>query len=82
MGDMGEIFNDMKQASKEKRSRNRDSSAKILLAVGIAFETKNAGAHLIVDGRYDFWPGTGKWIERGTNRKGRGVWRLIARMKE
>lgn len=80
-GDMGEVFNAMREASKEKRAKNRDSSAQLLTAAGIPYESKNIGAHLIVDGDIDFWPGTGLWMIRGHKRKRRGVRRLITFVK-
>ena len=88
MGDMGDYWRDVRPAiqeeSRKKRASNRESSAKMLAAAGIAFEAKNEGAHLIVtaNGRtVDFWPGTGLWIERGASRQKRGVRRLIAELK-
>lgn len=81
MGDMGEIFNAMKEASKEKRANNRDRSTEILVVAGIPFVSKNNGAHLIVAERYDFWPGTGLWMERGKAKKHRGIRSLIERIK-
>jgi hypothetical protein len=69
-----------KKDSQEKRAANRDASAEILRTKGIAFESKNGGAHLIVHG-FDFWPGTGKWVRRRDGRKGRGVNNLIALLK-
>jgi len=79
MGDMKEVFNDMKQASKDKRESNRNSGAAYLERFLIPFEIKNNGAHLIVEGSkgfIDYWPGTGKWIAR-TGIKGFGVKALI-----
>lgn len=79
MGEMGEIFNEMKKAGKEKREQNRENSPQILADRGIEFESKNWGAHLIVKGKdclIDFWPGTGKFIARN-GRRGRGVFNLI-----
>ena len=81
MGDMAEVFNAMREDSKERRARNRDSSARILAEAGMAFESKNNGAHLVVEGRYDFWPGTGLWMARGEKTKRRGVKNLIQRIK-
>lgn len=78
MGDMGDTFNAMKEASQEKRAMNRSYSPAMLRDFGIAFESKNGGAHLVVNGRIDFWPGTGLWIDRGTGAKRRGVRNLIA----
>ena len=80
MGDMGEIFNAMKEASQEKRANNRASSAQLLTDAGIDFVSKNAGAHLIVEDRIDFWPGTGLWIVRGETKKHRGIRKLITRI--
>lgn len=88
MGDMGDYWRDvrpaMQEESRQKRASNRESSAKMLTAAGVAFETKNEGAHLIVTANghtVDFWPGTGLWIERGTTKQKRGVRRLIAELK-
>lgn len=83
MGDMGDVFNGMKdemrKASQEKRGRNRETSLDVLLEKGIDFVVKNYGAHLIVKGKnglIDFWHGTGKFIARNGG-KGRGVFNLI-----
>ena len=65
MGDMGDHFRAVREAGQNKRADNRKKSPLILEAEGIPFETKNHGAHLIVAGRADFWPGTGKWKIRG-----------------
>jgi len=57
-----------REASQDKRSRNRDYSADLLRNRGIEFTSRNDGAHLIVrvgDARLNFWPGTGKWQDSG-----------------
>lgn len=82
MGDMGEVFNAMRKAAQDKRAANREQSAKMLQDAGIPFDSHNHGAHLIVDGRYDFWPGTGLWIERSTKKDGRGVHSLMKHVKQ
>ena len=55
MGDVGDFWRDIKPAmieeSKQRRAHNRESSAELLSAKGIDFETKNNGAHLIVQGK-------------------------------
>ena len=79
MGDMGEVFKDIKEDSKKRRAGHREESPKFLQKAGIPFETKNMGAHLIVEGAdcfIDFWPGTGKWIARN-GKQGFGVRNLI-----
>jgi hypothetical protein len=78
--DMAATFDAMHEASKAKRARNREASARLLREAGIGFEERNGGAHLIVAGRYDFWPGTGLWMARGEKTKRRGVKELIARI--
>jgi hypothetical protein len=86
MGDMGDYWRDvtpaLKERSREKRASNREHSARLLRDAGIQFESKNDGAHLIVCGSVDFWPGTGLWQVRGTPRQRRGVRSLIKHIKE
>jgi hypothetical protein len=85
MGDMGDEFRAMKDEGQQRRRDNRDDSAELLRERGIVFEARNNGAHLMVThaGKtVDFWPGTGKWIDRVAppNRpapKGRGVFKLL-----
>ena len=72
----------MKEQSQERRANNRESSAAILTNKGIPFESKNGGAHLIVNGgEVDFWPGTGKWIFRQSRKQGRGVRQLLKALR-
>jgi len=75
-----ELWRAWHQLRAAKRAANRDASTLMLKNAGIPFESKNDGAHLIVAGRYDFWPGTGLWQARGERTKQRGVHRLIARI--
>lgn len=80
-GDMGVIFNGWRAEKKAKRAANRESSPALLREAGVQFIEKNGGSHLIVaNATFDFWPGTGKWIERATGAKGRGVFKLLARV--
>jgi hypothetical protein len=68
------------EASKAKRADNRDRSTEILVIAGVPFVSKNDGAHLIVAERFDFWPGTGLWMERGKAKKHRGIRSLLQRV--
>ena len=80
MSEEGEFWRDVNEARQAKRASNRDTSAQLLRDAGISFESKNMGAHLIVKaptGFVDFWPGTGRWIVRGSSRANYGVKRLI-----
>lgn len=72
------------QESKERRAKNRVSSAEILKSHNIEFESKNGGAHLVIrlpDRVIDFWPGTGTFIDRKHNRNDRGVFSLIKKIQ-
>lgn len=76
-----EMWREVKKRGQEKRANNRDRSTEILVLAGIPFVSKNNGAHLIVAERFDFWPGTGLWMERGKAQKHRGIRSLVARIK-
>lgn len=72
----------LRQERFAKRERNRESGAELLRKNGIAFTEHNGGAHLVIEpNRYDFWPGTGRWQNRETGRKGVGVRNLLADIK-
>jgi len=78
--DMGAFWRDVKAAGQAKRADNRKSSPELLKEAGIAFDTKNDGAHLVVPVRgllIDFWPGKGLWIVRGSTQRHGGVRKLI-----
>lgn len=86
MSELAEVFNAMKDSSKRKRQFNRESSLQYLQGCpDIGVEVKNWGVHLIVHRDHvtaDFWPGTGKFILRDCNIKGRGVFNLVKRLRE
>lgn len=77
MADMAEDYAALRWESKVRRSSNRNASTQILEEAGIKFTSHNEGAHLIVTGTIDFWPGTGKWKHRYVPEAGRGVRSLI-----
>ena len=70
-----------KKHSQEKRQSNRYSSAALIAAAGITFTSYNGGAHLVVDGNIDFWPGTGLWMVRKLSARFYGVRNLIQHVK-
>jgi hypothetical protein len=71
----------LKQESEERRKTNKERSCAMLRFLGVEFEAKNEGVHLIVrhGGRViDFWPSTGKFIEQKPGAKpGRGVFNML-----
>lgn len=81
-----EDWKDHKLEGQQRRARNRDFSPKILAEAGLRYDERNGGAHLIVyvkgKPKVDFWPGTGLWMIRGSQKKARGVRELIARCRE
>lgn len=84
MSDMGEDFRAMREHGQQRRAANREDSPALLRQHGVTFDSRNNGAHLIVKhaGKtVDFWPGTGKWIDRfapsGRAPNGRGVFKLL-----
>lgn len=74
---MKETWDELKKQRQEKRADNRVKSREILEKSGFEVEFHNFGMHLVVDGRVDFWPGTGRWIARGAKAHGFGVYSLI-----
>lgn len=79
--DLGSLFAAKRTESQAKRARNREYGAEALRAAGIGFEVKNFGAHLIVAGHVDYYPGTGLWTDRtvrnGRKTEGRGIHNLL-----
>lgn len=80
MGDMGDLFNAAREAGRERRASNRETTPEVLRQHGVQFQVKNGGAHLIVQhgGKVaDLWPGTGKYQVRGSGGYRRGVFNLL-----
>ena len=85
MSEIGELFAAQRRLGQQRRANNRASSAERLAGAGVRFESKNDGAHLIVEAtpkRIDFWPGTGLWIVRGDPRRRYGVQKLIRHIND
>lgn len=76
-----EMWHAVKNRGQEKRASNRENSASLLTQAGIPFQAHNASAHLVVAGHIDFWPGTGLWMVRKSNKRRYGVRGLINYVK-
>lgn len=81
-GDMGSLYREWKEAKQEKRALNRKYSRNLLVERGIRVDSHADGVHLVIyhpDNTrvWDFWPGTGLWKLRGTQKSGRGVFNLL-----
>lgn len=69
----------IKKDSQIKRIGNLNFSTNYLTEIGVTFESKNNGIHLIVNsknGIIDFYPTTGLWIVRN-GKRGRGVKNMV-----
>ena len=86
MGDVIDFYRDTKEirleASRERKERNLNYAKIYLTKNNIPYEVMSNGIHFVVDSRIDFWPTTGKWIERKSKRKGRGITSLIDIVKQ
>jgi hypothetical protein len=75
-----EFWREFRKQGTEKKASNKVDSTSILDREGIVYESHNHGVHLVVkhNGKVvDYWPSTGKFINRTTGWKGRGVRKLI-----
>lgn len=75
------------ESNKRRRRKMRQYAFDLFTQLGIDFESKNYGAHFIVKSgkiTIDYWPGTGKYIERGVQplekRKHTGIDNLLKKL--
>lgn len=80
MSEDGDLWRAIKEDSQKKRADNREKSTALIMD----WAKKNKGivmifneAHLRVNSRFDFWAGTGKYLDRTTGVYYRGVFNLI-----
>jgi hypothetical protein len=81
MSEIGEDFKFLKEQSKKKKKKNLKNSLAILEKKKIPYEQLNPH-HFRVDGKFDFWPSTGKFYNMRIKKYGRGVFNLIKYLKE
>ena len=75
--DDSEVWSEIKEARRQKRWKNRDSSLALLRARGFAFKEMDAPtAHYRVQG-VNFWATTGTFIDPQNGFRGRGVFNLM-----
>lgn len=70
----------LREESKAKKARNLEQSIKILTHQEIPF-IRLSQWHLRIE-IFDFWPTTGKYMNRKTKAQGRGVFNLIKEYKK
>jgi hypothetical protein len=84
MSEIGEMWAAVKAQQREEKAVRRAESAAALERAGYSFSEHNNGLHLIIYrpyGTFDFWPSTGKWMQRGTKVKRHGLVHLLAALK-
>lgn len=77
---MPDAWEELKKRSKRKKEQNKISSLGLLKKNNIRY-TELCGTHYRI-GIFDFWPSTGKYWNRKTNERGRGVFNLIKEVKK
>ena len=75
--EMGEIYYAMRKAKQERKQANKANGTEKIKRSGYSFVTHNDGLHIVIENRVDYWPSTGKFIDRQTKRKGRGILPLL-----
>ena len=79
MSEEKEFWDSFKEEKKNRKDSNLDKSVAILENNGVVFR-KLSEYHFRVDERFDYWPSTGKFIEIGTKKDGRGVFNLLKKL--
>lgn len=79
MSDDSDIWKDMRKEGQLRKKLNLERSLKILHKEGIEFSMLTD--YQVRIGDYDFWPSTGLFLNRVTQKKGRGVFTLLKILK-
>lgn len=76
--ELGELYGAWREHKKEKKENNQKNSVTILEENGVQF-TKLSSTHLRIS-EFDYWPSTGLFIHRKTQKRGRGVFNLLKKL--
>ena len=82
MTEMGDMWRAEKERGQKNRERNRKYGLEKLQSLGLPIQVKNNGVHIIVMDKFDYWPGTGLWKERGYGDYERGIKKLLKRIDQ
>lgn len=65
MGDMGEVFRDLREATKRKKQNSLEQNTQTIKESGLEYRILNNGYHIKVRIKgqpiVDFWPSTNRW---------------------
>lgn len=75
MSELGDMYNEMRADGKLRRENNHKGSIKMLDDNHVKYEQLDPYHYRV--GEFDFWPSTGVYIHRPTQRKARGVFNLL-----
>lgn len=78
--DPGDFWRKIREASQKKRWENDRRSIEFLESKGFEVKVLDKSISHYRIGDYDFWATTGKFINRKTKAKGRGVFNLYRRL--
>jgi hypothetical protein len=82
MSDVTDLYKALRAHRRERSRTLCEDNIATLRKEEIAYQVCNpAIPHLLVAGRFDFWPSTGKWNLRGRVLKGYGVDTLIEEIR-
>lgn len=76
-----EYWRQYKEERAEKKKQNTENSLRILKDKGYTVKTLNEHTRHYRVGEFDYWPSTGKFYNQKTGEKGRGVFKLIKKLK-
>lgn len=76
--DLGETYRAWDEMKKQKRWENHENSLELLEKFKVEYVRLSTTHYRI--GEYDFWPTTGLFVHRKTQKRGRGVFRLLEKV--
>lgn len=79
MSELGELYSAWNEHKRAKKKLNYEQSLQLLADNGVVLKQLSPDHFRIDD--FDYWPSTGLFINRKTNKRGRGVFNLIKRLQ-
>lgn len=76
MSEDGEMWAEIKKKASEKKLSNLKNSLNILMGADVMLHQFSEW-HYLVEGEWNFWPTTGKFMHKKTGESGRGVFNLL-----
>lgn len=77
MSEQLDIWSEYRLEMQKKRASNVANSFRILASHQVNYQVLNSENNHLRIGDYDMWLSTGKFINRKTNKSGRGIFNLL-----